>query len=98
MECFIQKAKSHVKNNLNDILLIQFQTKYIDNLNNLTLRNLLQNKFKNYSSRSISAKTPRIKLIAGEKDEPPVILVEIKDGEKEEILPYKWKIFNFELS
>ena len=44
MECFIQKAKSHVKNNLNDILLIQFQTKYIDNLNNLTLRNLLQNK------------------------------------------------------
>ena len=63
MDCFIQKAKSHVKNKFNDILLLQFQTIYINNLNNLTLRNLLQYKFKNYSSRSISAKTPRIKLI-----------------------------------
>ena len=63
MECFIQKAKSHVKNNLNDIFLLQFQTNYINNLNNQTLRNLLKDKFKNYSSRLISAKTPRIKLI-----------------------------------
>lgn len=37
-----------------------------------------------------------VDIVEKGKGKPPAILVEIKDGKTEEVLPHKWEIFNFE--